>query len=142
MIVNMGNRQEDEGYGAYYDDYDRQPRYPARRNLGDYVDDDYAYGPPPAPRPRTRPTGSGGYYNANSYNNYSDGYNPDSRDGGMYGGRGNSGYGGNGGSDYGAGFTGDYDDGYGNGTPRGTYGSLGGFEDDDDYGSGNYYGGY
>jgi len=141
MIVSMGNRQNNDGYGDY-DDYDRRPRYPVRRNLADYVDDDYDYGPPP-PRPRNN---SGGYYNSNSYNNYSDGYNPDSRDnGGSYGGYGGE-YGGDYNGDYNAnyetGFNGDYDDGYGSGTPRGTYGSLGGFESDDDYGSGNYYGGY
>ncbi len=136
MIVNMGNRENNRGgYGdGYYDDYDPQPRYPARRNLGEYVEDDYGY-PPPQP-PRRRPGGQGGYYNSNSYNNYSDGYNPDVQESPR------GGYNGVYGGGYSGSYQDDYDDGYGSGTPRGTSGSLGGFESDDDYGSGNYYGGY
>ncbi len=123
MIVNMGNRNNNGGGGGGgydgYDDYDRrQPHYPARRNLSEYVGDDYdeyGYGGSLRGGSRGRGGNGGGYYNNNSYNNYSDGY---------------------GGSKY------DYDDGYGSGTPRGGNGQLGGFENDDDYGNGNYYGGY
>lgn len=137
MIINLGNRENRNNYDDY-EDYGQQ-RYPVRRNLGDYVDDDYGYN---APQQRSRRSGgsgsSGGFYggssyNSNSYNNYTDGYDPNSRsDRSSYSG----GYG-----SYQSDST-DYDDGYGNGTPRGGSGSLGGFESDDDYGNGNYYGGY
>lgn len=124
MIVNMGGRNNSSTYNDY-DDYDYEPAYPARRNLTDYMDDDYGYGyGKPQPPMNNGYNNRGGYnnsygggnsYNSNSYNNYSDGYRPDYRS---------------------------YDDGYGSGTPRGGSGRLGGFENDDDYGSGNYYGGY
>ena len=128
MIVNMGGRNNGGGYSDF-DDYDYEPAYPSRRNLTDYMDDDYGYGyGKPQPPMNNGYNNRGGYnnsyggnsyggnsYNSNSYNNYSDGYRPDNRG---------------------------YDDGYGSGTPRGGSGRLGGFENDDDYGSGNYYGGY
>lgn len=153
MIVNMGNKENER---AAYDDYDRQPRYPVRRNLTDYVDDEYRYAPPPAQRGSRGPAPRGGYYNSNSYNNYTDGYNPNPpahpsgggyqggyQGGGDYADYGRGGDYGSSETDYsGVGFTGDYDDGYGSGTPRGGSSSLSGFESDDDYGSGNYYGGY
>ena len=118
MIVNMGNRNANNNNGGDYEyDYNRQPpRYPVRRNLSEYVDDEYDYGQ--SLRSRSRGRMDGGYYNANSYNNYSDGYGS------------------------GSGSYNDYDDGYGSGAPRGGSSQLGGFENDDDYGSGNYYGGY
>lgn len=120
MIVNMGGRNNGGAYNDYDDyDYDYEPAYPPRRNLADYMDDDYGYGyGKPQPPMNNGYNNRGGYnnsYNSNSYNNYSDGYRPEYRG---------------------------YDDGYGSGTPRGGSGRLGGFENDDDYGSGNYYGGY